>query len=130
MYVYRGALLPFAANGPLIRNTHPKLHSEALWRMMPPMGVDAYAHKNISFTNKRTDTRRTLTGPCFSPKTMVIMRNNAHNSNKVKYKTHYASRASLVLCLHCNHSKKIGTVYPSAARESKHLYAWGSKPHF
>ena len=48
LYVYRGALLPFAANGPLIRNTHPKLHSEALWRMMPPMGVDAYAHKNIS----------------------------------------------------------------------------------
>ena len=41
------------------------------------MGVDAYAHKNISFTNKRTDTRRTLTGPCFSPKTMVIMRNKA-----------------------------------------------------
>ena len=46
-----------------------------LRRMMTPMGVDAYAHKNISFTNKRTDTRCTLTGPCFPPKTMVIMQN-------------------------------------------------------
>ena len=33
------------------------------------MDGDDYAHKYIPFTNKRTDTRRTLTGRCFSPKT-------------------------------------------------------------
>ena len=55
--------------------------------------------------------------------------NKAHNGHKVNYKTHCASRPSFVLCLHSNRSKKIGAVYPSDARESKHLRIMGFETH-
>ena len=88
-----------------------------LWKMMTLMGVDAYAHKNISFTNKRSDTRRTLTGPCFPPKTMVIMRNTElapfSSSIKVNIKSTALADRQLFFVYIIKH-RNIYTVSPGA----------------